>query len=157
MEAAKPPRYLWPGDECATHDRPCDGYYWESLPEEPSLYVAVRRLRADEEPQILPVVETFSLLLAWEKQRAATQSYPQDELFGKRTALYRCFNIDGDLIYVGVAVDPERRWKYHAFRTPWWREVKERQVEWHENRQKALNAELAVIQTESPKYNVMGK
>jgi predicted GIY-YIG superfamily endonuclease len=32
----------------------------------------------------------------------------------ERTALYRLRDADGRLLYIGIAKDPERRWKHHS-------------------------------------------
>lgn len=74
--------------------------------------------------------------------------------FTRRTALYRLFDLEGRLLYVGVAFDPEGRWKGHAYDKEWWEQVVEKRVVWHETRLDALAAELAAIRDELPKYNV---
>jgi hypothetical protein len=72
----------------------------------------------------------------------------------RRTALYRFFDAEGRLLYVGVAYNPEERWKGHAYEKAWWEEVAEKRVVWHETRIDALAAELAAIRDELPKYNI---
>lgn len=75
---------------------------------------------------------------------------------GGSTALYRFFNADEELLYVGVADDPEERWKAHRTRT-WWPQVVRKSVEWFPCRSDALTAELIAIRTEGPIHNDAGK
>ena len=70
-----------------------------------------------------------------------------------RTALYRLFDSRGDLLYIGIAADPERRQKEHAGNKAWWPQVAVHSVEWHDTRDLALAAEARAIQAERPRYN----
>jgi hypothetical protein len=72
----------------------------------------------------------------------------------ERTALYRLFDADDTLLYVGITVDPETRWWNHAKEKSWWPEVANRTVEWFDNRAAAEAAEFTAIVTEDPRYNV---
>lgn len=72
----------------------------------------------------------------------------------ERTAIYRFFNAEGTLLYVGVTNDIAVRWKWHAKQQPWWPEVVEQRATWHPTREAALAAEGRAINTESPLYNV---
>ena len=76
--------------------------------------------------------------------------------FSRRTALYRFFDTTGRLMYVGVAFDPEVRWKEHATFKPWWPDVARKDVEWHDSRTAALKAEADAISAERPMYNAKG-
>lgn len=71
------------------------------------------------------------------------------------TALYRFFDADGALLYVGITADLEQRWSSHQ-RKPWWPDVAKKTVEWHDTRPVALAAELEAIKSEAPRYNVAG-
>lgn len=71
-----------------------------------------------------------------------------------RTGLYRLYDADDTLLYVGIAVDPSVRWRVHAGEKTWWHEVTRKTVEWHSTRLEAEAAEVAAIVTESPRYNV---
>jgi predicted GIY-YIG superfamily endonuclease len=73
-----------------------------------------------------------------------------------RTALYRFYDADDALLYVGITVDPEARWADHERLKPWWPDVARETVDWHETRTLALAAELAAIRAERPRYNVNG-
>jgi hypothetical protein len=74
--------------------------------------------------------------------------------FDRRTALYRLFDAEGRLLYVGVAFNPEVRWKDHAKDKPWWGDVERKTVAWCETRTDALLDEAEAIRTERPLYNV---
>ena len=71
----------------------------------------------------------------------------------ERTALYRFFDADGRLLYVGVSGNTESRWRQHAESKPWWPDVAEKTTEWLDSRPDALDAERAAIRTEKPLYN----
>ncbi|MEU1663602.1 GIY-YIG nuclease family protein [Streptomyces sparsogenes] len=70
------------------------------------------------------------------------------------TALYRLRNQDGELLYVGITDNPERRWKDHAKDKTWWPEVASRSIEWFPNRGHALAAEGKAIRSERPRHNI---
>ncbi|MFI6140336.1 GIY-YIG nuclease family protein [Streptomyces griseus] len=69
------------------------------------------------------------------------------------TNLYRLFDKDGRLLYVGTSVAPQNRWEQHAREKLWWSSVSRATVEWHPGRTEAMAAERAAIKTESPLYN----
>jgi hypothetical protein len=73
-----------------------------------------------------------------------------------RTALYRLFDADGALLYVGVSDNPRGRWNAHATEKPWWHEVADRKVIWLETRDEALAKETRAICDEHPRYNILG-
>jgi predicted GIY-YIG superfamily endonuclease len=70
-------------------------------------------------------------------------------------AVYRLWDADGKLLYIGSAHDPEGRCKEHQ-KKPWWPEVASRTEEWHSNRGTAYIHEMKAIRAERPKHNVMG-
>lgn len=72
------------------------------------------------------------------------------------TALYRFFNSEGRLLYVGITIDVNSRWADHSRQQHWWPQVADRTVEWFESRPVALEAELAAIRQERPVHNVSG-
>lgn len=72
----------------------------------------------------------------------------------ERTAVYRFFNAEGALLYVGVTNDIAVRWKWHAKEQPWWPEVVEQRATWHPTRREALAAEDQAINMEAPLYNI---
>ncbi len=76
--------------------------------------------------------------------------------YKRRTALYRLYDVDGRLLYVGITFDLRNRWADHAQRKSWWEAVVRRDVEWHETRYSAEAAECAAILAERPAYNIVG-
>lgn len=74
----------------------------------------------------------------------------------QRTALYRFFDAEGRLLYVGIAVDFEVRREQHQKKAKWWPDQVRYEVEWLPDRASALAAELRAIQTEGPLHNVRG-
>lgn len=68
------------------------------------------------------------------------------------TSVYRCFDADGALLYVGCSEDPDRRFYAHR-RTVWFCRVVRIDIEDYENRYAALEAEALAIRDESPIYN----
>lgn len=71
-----------------------------------------------------------------------------------RTALYRLLAVNGRLLYVGIAANPDSRWGGHSTNQPWWNDVADRKVEWFPNRAAAAAAEVAAIKAERPLHNI---
>ncbi|MFD4912816.1 GIY-YIG nuclease family protein [Streptomyces virginiae] len=70
-----------------------------------------------------------------------------------RTALYRLFDADGVLLYIGIASYPEGRWREHAGTKRWWHLVDRKTVDWFDTRVEALAEEARATQEESPQYD----
>lgn len=70
-------------------------------------------------------------------------------------ALYRFFDKDDRLLYVGITLNPGARWKQHSKDKPWWHEVARVTVEHFPDRETVLEAERAAIITERPLHNVV--
>lgn len=73
----------------------------------------------------------------------------------ERTALYRLFDADGRLLYIGIAKNPTVRWQQHARdkADTWWPDVANKKLEWFDARSEAEAAEVAAIRSEGPPYN----
>lgn len=72
----------------------------------------------------------------------------------ERTALYRYFNADDELLYIGISIDPDGRLKAHrASHAPWVGKAARRTIEWHDSRALALKAEEIAVKSERPIYN----
>lgn len=73
------------------------------------------------------------------------------------TTLYRLYDADTDLLYVGISGNPGRRFDQHA-KGPtgkrWWSEVATGTMEHFATREEAAAAEVAAIQGECPRYNI---
>lgn len=75
----------------------------------------------------------------------------------EQTALYRLFDADTRLLYVGITNAPESRWNQHRIEKAWWKDVAEKAVTWFDSRQEAESAESVAIRTEHPIWNVKGR
>jgi len=73
-----------------------------------------------------------------------------------RTALYRFYDADDCLLYVGITDNPRARFKKHAAEKSWWGKVSTREIEWLSSRHEAEVAELTAIYRERPLHNVQG-
>jgi len=73
--------------------------------------------------------------------------------FASVTALYRFFDADKRLLYIGVTGQPRERWPAHRRKAKWWPLAAYVAVEIHPTEWQALNAERAAIQTENPQFN----
>jgi hypothetical protein len=69
------------------------------------------------------------------------------------TALYRCYDQDGDLLYVGISTNLGKRLATHASEKPWWPQVADIHVELFPSKPAAQAAEVQAISTEEPRYN----
>ena len=74
---------------------------------------------------------------------------------GQRTALYRHFDANGELLYVGISLNAVSRLAQHRQTSPWFDEIARIEIEWHPTREDACDAEITAIHTEHPRYNVI--
>jgi len=68
--------------------------------------------------------------------------------------LYRIFDAEGTLLYVGITYMFDRRMTQHSVRQPWWGEVDRITSENYPDRSAAEAAEWDAISQEKPKYNI---
>jgi hypothetical protein len=68
--------------------------------------------------------------------------------------LYRHFDGDGRLLYVGVSLNVVNRLAQHRSGSRWYNDIKRVDVEPFETREQALNAECKAISEEHPVYNL---
>lgn len=73
------------------------------------------------------------------------------------TALYRHFDADGVLLYVGISLRPVQRLGTHAKGSRWADRITRVTVEWRESREAAMRAESVAIRDELPSYNITGQ
>lgn len=71
------------------------------------------------------------------------------------TTLYRLFDHQGNLLYVGIAGNPGRRFAQHSGDKHWWGDVAETTLTHFDTRAEALRAEKRAIRDEHPAYNVV--
>ena len=79
------------------------------------------------------------------------------EEFGKAgdgVALYRFFDCDGELLYVGITGNFSQRWQDHASSKPWYGSINRMTVVWYKDAAAAVEAETEAIDSELPRYNV---
>lgn len=69
-----------------------------------------------------------------------------------QTALYRHFDIDGRLLYVGISKNAVQRLSQHTS-SPWMQKIRTVTVEMCQSREHALEAEALAIRSEKPAYN----
>lgn len=70
-----------------------------------------------------------------------------------KTALYRHFDKDGSLLYIGVAKDLHARTSQHSDASAWFDQVSTTEVQYFASRKEALDAEAVAIRAERPKHN----
>lgn len=74
----------------------------------------------------------------------------------ERVALYRWVGHNGELLYVGISNDPDRRIGEHVEGKPWVEQTARVEiVDWFDSRELALEAEEEMIKSERPRYNVI--
>jgi len=71
-------------------------------------------------------------------------------------ALYRFFDADNELLYVGITINPSARFAKHRAVAAWWSAADHKTITWFDTREDAVKAELAAIRSESPRYNLAG-
>lgn len=72
------------------------------------------------------------------------------------TALYRHYDADGTLLYVGIAISPIARLCEHRVASAWYDEIATVKIRRYPTRDLALAAELEAIRGEKPLHNIAG-
>lgn len=67
--------------------------------------------------------------------------------------LYRHFDAEGRLLYVGISLSAVERLKQHVSRSGWSAEIASITVETHADREAAMKAEREAVERERPLYN----
>jgi predicted GIY-YIG superfamily endonuclease len=70
------------------------------------------------------------------------------------TFVYRLFDAEGALIYIGMSDDVARRVHDHALRKPWGSTIARCEKSLYPTRQEAARAECSAIYSEQPFFNV---
>lgn len=68
--------------------------------------------------------------------------------------VYRFYNSDGEILYVGYTNSPSRRWSSHQRSKSWWSEVSYKSFDVYNSSEEALIAEAVQIRDLEPLYNV---
>jgi predicted GIY-YIG superfamily endonuclease len=72
--------------------------------------------------------------------------------------VYRCFDAQGNLLYIGASYNAVKRLSEHrGWSAYWFHKCKRVDVQHFDNRQDALLAEAMAIRTENPLYNTVGR
>lgn len=76
----------------------------------------------------------------------------------ERTALYRHFDAEGKLLYVGISMSAMARMCQHKQAEYTWTDtIANMTIEWFDYRYLALRAEKEAIQKECPSHNIIHK
>ena len=78
------------------------------------------------------------------------------DIADRRTMLYRYFDGEGRLLYVGITMAPRGRHRLHDLRSPHVKYATHISFEWYPDRESARDAELAAIRSEGPVFNKEG-
>lgn len=73
----------------------------------------------------------------------------------QRHVLYRFHDSAGQLLYIGITLNPANRWKQHSKDKPWWESVRTITTELHPDRESVLAAECEAIIKGRPLHNVI--
>ncbi len=68
-------------------------------------------------------------------------------------AVYRMYDAEDHLLYIGMSCNPGARFRDHRARKPWAKAAVRWTEEWHPSRKAAEAAEKAAIKTEKPERN----
>ena len=71
-----------------------------------------------------------------------------------RTSLYRHFNEEGELLYVGISLSAIQRLGQHKEHSDWYQSIASVTLEHFETREEALKAEREAIFRERPLHNI---
>jgi len=75
------------------------------------------------------------------------------DMVNRRTCVYRAYDADERLLYVGISMSLDGRLTKHRS-SAWWPEVVEITVQWFDGREAAKAAEREAILNERPMHNV---
>ncbi len=70
------------------------------------------------------------------------------------TAVYRAFDAEGRLLYVGITKSPHARMRGHERTSEWWPEMQSVFFEWKASRVEALDLERELIESLRPPFNI---
>lgn len=70
-----------------------------------------------------------------------------------KSTVYRCFDKNGILLYVGSTINIQTRLERHKHKSLWYRKVETIKLKHFANKQKAYAEEIRACMEESPKLN----
>lgn len=153
-------------DICGRHGHRTYAHWIFPLDRLPEIVTRMGRLavhvRLLELPRMGPLPPPPTRVKAGRRRRAATPRVTRPRAprpctdtppTGMTTALYRRYDADDNLLYVGISDNPRRRGARHRKRSSWAAFAVRAGVEWFPSREAAEAAERAAIETESPLFN----
>lgn len=82
---------------------------------------------------------------------------PHDLVRPHETAVYRFYDVVGDLLYVGVSWNPFKRWATHRHRAQWFVQARRVLVDVYPSERDALRVEREWIRNAKPTWNVRSR
>lgn len=83
--------------------------------------------------------------------------HPGVQAKGKdETAVYRLYDVEDRLLYVGMGRNPMGRWASHADQHVWWPAVARFEVAWYATRQEAAAEERRALKEDDAVHNIHG-
>jgi hypothetical protein len=70
-----------------------------------------------------------------------------------KTALYRHFNANGALLYVGISLNAVSRQFQHKHKSHWYYDIARIELQWFDTKHEAERAEWMAIHNENPLHN----
>lgn len=70
--------------------------------------------------------------------------------------LYRFYDESGQLLYVGMTIDPSSRFRSHRYDKAWWDQIAKITLQKYDRSDELARAELHAIRVERPRYNIAG-
>lgn len=159
-----------PGDEIHVHSEFCaalskaDARWLLSSVAERGVHLVIGGVRIDTtesgEAFALEVARRQNVFHVSESRRAGKKRKRKKfaEVQGpplpdRRPCVYRHFDTDGTLIYVGACINHRTREQHHKSQSDWWPESARVDVEYHDTMREALAAERVAIYFEKPVHN----
>jgi predicted GIY-YIG superfamily endonuclease len=79
---------------------------------------------------------------------------PTTHLKNNKTALYRHFSADGELLYIGISLSVLHRIGQHSKHSSWFNKIARISIENFDSREEAKSAEQRAIEKEKPFFNI---
>ncbi len=73
----------------------------------------------------------------------------------EKTAIYRHYDRDGVLLYVGLSLNPIKRLGQHRVHSLWFYSITRVEIEWAKNREAAADEERRAVRAERPLFNTV--
>lgn len=73
----------------------------------------------------------------------------------EKTAVYRHYDADGALLYVGLSRNPLKRWGQHKALALWFYDISRIEIQWFDSREEASDAEIRAVKSERPIFNTV--